>query len=160
MRLFVESGESLQDQERAELEAATRRFFTESRSATSRSWVAEVDDRVVAVGTVALFARPPYPGNLEGSEAYLLNMYTLPEYRKRGLAKAILRQAMLFAESAGFKKIWLHTTAAGRRLYESCGFRGSDSYLEWTATNPREVEIRTRDAPNSFAPDPSRAQRF
>jgi GNAT superfamily N-acetyltransferase len=59
-------------------------------------------------------------------------MYTLPAHRRQGLAKAILAQAMHFAQAAGCQKIWLHASPAGRALYESHGFRADGAYLAWT----------------------------
>lgn len=129
MRLFAETGETAVG---IEVEKATRDFFSKYiASPTTQSWVAAESDLVVSVGTLAFFVRPPYPGNLAGREAYLLNMYTLPEYRRQGLAKAILQQAMRFAQTDGCKKVWLHASRAGRGLYESQGFRANDSYLDW-----------------------------
>lgn len=135
MRLFAETGEVLDDEGTAKIESATRDFFLLNfASSISRSWVAIVDNAVASVGTLAFFTRPPYPGNLAGNEAYLLNMYTLPEYRKQGLAKAIMEHAMRFAREAGCQKVWLHASPAGHALYESYGFQANVSYLEWRAS--------------------------
>lgn len=132
MRLFAETGEALTGEIADQVEQATREYFSKNlASALSRTWVVAVDGAVAAVGTLAFFTRPPYPGNLAGVEAYLLNMYTLPEFRRRGLAKAILTQAMAFAQEAGCGKVWLHASPAGRALYEEQGFRANDTYLEW-----------------------------
>lgn len=132
MRLFAETDETLNGESAAQVEQATRGFFLQNlASSLSRSWVALVGETVVSIGTLAFFSRPPYPGNLAGSEAYLLNMYTLPEYRKQGLAKAILEHAMSFAHESGCAKVWLHTSPAGRALYEAHGFCAHSSYLEW-----------------------------
>lgn len=97
-----------------------------------KTWVAFVDQHVVAVGSLAVFCRPPYPGNLAGKDAYLLNMYTLPEYRRRGYAQAILKEAMQYAQQQGFGKIWLHATADGQPVYAGAGFAPSADYMEWS----------------------------
>ena len=132
MRLFAETGEALAGESAAQVEQATREFFSQNiASSLSRSWLAVVADTVASVGTLAFFARPPYPGNLAGSEAYLLNMYTLHEHRKQGLAKAILERAMSFALETGCGKVWIHASPAGRSLYELQGFCANASYLEW-----------------------------
>jgi ribosomal protein S18 acetylase RimI-like enzyme len=78
-----------------------------------------------------MFVRPPYPGNLAGREAYLLNMYTLPDYRKQGIANALLDAMAAEAIARGFGKVWLHASEAGRPLYERIGFVANPAYMEW-----------------------------
>ena len=81
-----------------------------------------------------MFVRPPYPGNLAGREAYLLNMYTLPDYRKQGIASALLDAMEAEAIARRFGKVWLHASEAGRPLYERIGFVANPAYMEWQPT--------------------------
>ena len=81
MKLFVEVGAISHEDAAPELNATTLRYFQENTNVT-KSWVAEYSSKIVAAGTLSLFFRPPYPENLLGKEGYLLNMYTLPEFRK------------------------------------------------------------------------------
>ena len=62
--------------------------FRRRKRGSARSWVVEEEGEVVACATLALFVRPPYPGNLAGREGYLLNIYTRPAWRRRGMANA------------------------------------------------------------------------
>ena len=111
---------------------STRTYFSDAlQSGTCKTWVAEGDGHLVACGSLAIFIRPPYPGNVAGKDAYLLNMYTLAEYRKQGLARKILQRAMHYAHEQGFAKIWLHATEDGQSLYASEGFEQSSKYMEW-----------------------------
>jgi GNAT superfamily N-acetyltransferase len=87
--------------------------------------------QIVAAGTLALFVRPPYPGNLAGVEGYLLNMYTLPEWRQQGLATALLDAITAYAKARELGKVWLHASDEGRPLYERIGFVTNPDYLEW-----------------------------
>lgn len=131
MALLEESGDALTPAQRAATEAANARYFQEHLdSPLSRSWVVELDGKVVAVGTLAFFTRPPYPGNLEGKEAYLLNMYTRPSHRKSGAASTILKAALNHAQLHGHKKVWLHATEAGKSLYTRIGFTQTQTYMQ------------------------------
>lgn len=85
----------------------------------------------MAAGTLALFVRLPYPGNLAGREAYLLNMYTVPAWRARGIATALLDAMTAHARAMGLGKVWLHASDAGRPLYERIGFVANPAYMEW-----------------------------
>ncbi len=97
---------------------------------SARSWLVEVEGEAVACGTLALFVRPPYPGNLAGREAYLLNMYTLPAWRKRGMASALLDAMAAYAREQQLGKLWLHASDQGRALYERFGFASNPACLE------------------------------
>ena len=131
MALLEQSEMPLSPSDRTATETANEQFFRQHlNSPLSKSWIAELNGEVVAVGTLAFFLRPPYPQNLEGNEAYLLNMFTLPAYRKRGAAGAILEAAMEYAASNGYKKVWLHATEAGRPLYAKAGFELASTYME------------------------------
>lgn len=90
-----------------------------------------MDGEVVASATLALFVRPPYPGNLTGREGYLLNMYTLPAHRRQGLAGALLDQMADYARGQQLGRVWLHASEEGRPLYERMGFVSNPAYLEW-----------------------------
>jgi len=138
MRMFEETALEVGTAPEQGLERATRDYFAqEPAKRLCESWVVEVEGTLVAAGTIALFRRPPYPGNLAGHEAYLFNMYTVPEHRRKGYARAIFESLMAFAREQGYGKVWLHSTHAGRQLYESSGFRSADTYLEWVPATLR-----------------------
>ncbi len=66
-----------------------------------------------------------YPGETEGDEFYLDTLMTLPAYRRRGVGRALIRDAAKKASAAG-KPLGLLCEPENRRarsLYESCGFR-------------------------------------
>ena len=52
-----------------------------------------------------------------------MNMYTRPEYRRRGIAYRTLEMLVEDARGRGISDISLEATAMGRPLYEKYGFR-------------------------------------
>jgi GNAT superfamily N-acetyltransferase len=96
------------------------------------AWVAEAEEQVVAISGLVFFERPPDASNLAGLDAYLMNMYTLPAWRGRGLASALLDEIIGFVRTTPARRIWLHATAAGRPIYENAGFRPSTRDMELT----------------------------
>ena len=75
MALFCEVGELARPDEDPVLREATQAYFMQAQEeGSARSWVVEEEGEVVACATLALFVRPPYPGNLAGREGYLLNI--------------------------------------------------------------------------------------
>ncbi len=59
-------------------------------------------------------------------ELHILNLAVHPSYRRRGIARRLLHEAMHRARVRGCHTAWLEvrpSNLAARRLYESCGFR-------------------------------------
>jgi len=91
-----------------------------------RSWLACDNDRVVAGGAVVISAWPAHAYDLECRRATILNVYTEPEYRRRGLARQIMDAMIAWCKQEGFARVSLHASNQGRHLYESLGFEGSN----------------------------------
>jgi GNAT superfamily N-acetyltransferase len=129
--LLEETGGALSPHERAEMLRLNEAFFLQNaRTQSWCSWLAEVQGQTVAVGTLAFFLRPPYPGNPEGQDAYFLNMYTRPEFRGQHAAQEVLNAAISHARERGVRKLTLHATQAGRPMYLKAGFVPSAAYME------------------------------
>jgi len=88
-----------------------------------REWLAEIAGRVVAGGGLLIVAHPSSPRDPGPHRAWILNMYTEPEYRGRGLAKSILGKSIGWCREQGFAWVSLHASEAGCPLYEHLGFK-------------------------------------
>lgn len=131
MALFCELGELAQpDADPALWQATDAYFHRAQQEGSAHTWLVEEDGEPVACATLALFVRPPYPGNLAGREGYLLNLYTRPAWRKRGMARALLHAMVTYARAQRLGKLWLHASDQGRPLYEQFGFAGNPACLE------------------------------
>ncbi|MEW9533834.1 GNAT family N-acetyltransferase [Microbispora sp. NPDC049125] len=64
----------------------------------------------------------------------VFNIAVVPAVRGRGLGRAITETVLLDAVAAGAEAAYLHTSAMGRPLYESMGFRLVE---KWTAFEAR-----------------------
>ncbi len=119
------------EQERA-LRGDTRAYLSRALpSGRFHAWLGVAGGRGVASSGVIPFERPPVPNNWMGLEFYVLNMFTEPEWRGRGLARALFSEVMRFAREQGAGRVWLHATPDGRPLYESAGFSPNPTALEW-----------------------------
>lgn len=131
MALFCEVGELARPDEDPVLREATQAYFIQAQEeGSARSWVVEEEGEVVACAPLALFVRPPYPGNLAGREGYLLNIYTRPAWRRRGMANALLVAMVAYAREQQLGKLWLHASSDGRAIYERFGFAANPACLE------------------------------
>ena len=85
-------------------------------------WVAADGPALVAMGGVNFFTLPPNDWCPTGRTAYISSMYTRPDYRRSGLAAAILARLVDEAKDRNCQRILLVATQAGRRLYEAARF--------------------------------------
>jgi GNAT superfamily N-acetyltransferase len=58
----------------------------------------------------------------EGRHAIVLNVWTQPQWRRRGLATLLIRQILSWAEAERLDRLVLHASDGGRAVYERLGF--------------------------------------
>lgn len=93
------------------------------------------EEEFVAAGGISFFQVMPTYHNSTGRKAYIMNMYTRPEYRRRGIAYEVLDLLVNEAKDRGIFHISLEATAAGRPLYEKYGFVGMKDEMELRSAN-------------------------
>ena len=79
-------------------------------------------EMLVGTGGISFYKVMPTYHNLSGQKAYIMNMYTTPEYRRKGIAYETLSLLVEEASSRGIGHISLEATEMGRPLYEKFGF--------------------------------------
>lgn len=88
------------------------------------AWMAEDSDgQVVGGGGIVVAAWPGYPGENLAQRAWILNMYTEPPARGRGVARRLMETMIAWCHQQGFGAVHLHASAAGRPIYENIGFQ-------------------------------------
>ena len=133
-RLMFESMGALVAKDAPELEAASRRYLEAAVPAGEYlAWLAEWEGRVVAGAGAVLRRLLPRPGHLDGGEeAYVLNVWVDEAHRGRGVATRLIREVIAWCASRGIRRVSLHASDAGRRVYERLGF---------TATNEMRRDV-------------------
>jgi ribosomal protein S18 acetylase RimI-like enzyme len=87
------------------------------------SFLAETEaGQVVAGGAVYIVPWPGNPSNRLQKRAFLLNVVTEPEFRRRGIARAVVGAMLDWCRAQGFHSVRLLASEAGRPLYQSFGF--------------------------------------
>lgn len=87
-------------------------------------------NRFVGSGGVSFFQVMPTYHNPSGKKAYIMNMYTKPEYRRKGIAIKTLDLLIRDIRKMGITAISLEATDMGRPLYEKYGFVKMDHEME------------------------------
>ena len=110
---------------------ACRRYFVETLPReVFVVFVAEAEGRVVATSGVSFVSRPPGSTSFLQCEGYVTNVYTVPEWRGRGVATALMNATIEYAQQRGARLVYLHTSDAGRSVYEQLGFAQYPRYME------------------------------
>lgn len=84
----------------------------------------------IGTGGVSFFKVMPTYHNPSGKKAYIMNMYTNPKYRRKGIAYKTLDMLIKEIKSKGISSISLEATDMGRPLYEKYGFVKMNSEME------------------------------
>lgn len=87
-------------------------------------------ERFIGAGGVSFFQVMPTYHNPSGNKAYIMNMYTDPEYRRKGIAYKTLDLLVKAARDRGITAISLEATEMGRPLYERYGFTKMNDEME------------------------------
>ena len=86
--------------------------------------------KFIGAGGVSFYQVMPTYHNPSGKKAYIMNMYTAPEYRRQGIAYRTLDLLVKDAKEQGILQIALEATDMGRPLYEKYGFTKMKDEME------------------------------
>ncbi len=83
------------------------------------------DDRgnPAASGCVWMRQVQPSRGCPASLVPYLMSIYTVPRFRRKGLARMIVQEAMEWAKKSGYSEMTLHASSAGRKVYTKLGWK-------------------------------------
>jgi GNAT superfamily N-acetyltransferase len=100
------------------------------RKETYAGWVISDGDRAIAsAGLLVLDWAPHYLDPVGEQRGYVLNVFVEPEYRRRGLAQALMTECMDEARRRGIRVVALHASQKGQPVYEKLGFTTSNEML-------------------------------
>jgi len=79
-------------------------------------------EEVIGIGSMHVREMPGGYRNLTGRVGYLMNMYTRPNYRRKGVCKQIANLLLEKGKSMGLSMFELHATEDGQKVYTKLGF--------------------------------------
>ena len=103
---------------------ASRRFFEERLSdGRFRAWLALTPSgEIVGGGGVLVFEHLPSPRDPSPERPLIVNVYTDPAYRRRGIARALMEIMVSWCREKGFGSVTLYASPDGKPLYQDLGF--------------------------------------
>lgn len=107
-------------------------YYREALSDESHiAYMAFLGDQCVGTGGVCFYRILPTYYKPTGKKAYIINMYTEPAYRRKGIARQLLDLLVKEALNRGATYISLEATDMGRPLYEKYGFATLHSEMQF-----------------------------
>ena len=114
----------------ARLEAMEAEFTVWVRERLERNvylgWFVMDGETVVAGAGLWLMDWPPHIIGAKAQRGNILNVYTQPAYRRRGLARQLMNVILDWCQANGVETVILHASNEGRALYESLGFKATN----------------------------------
>lgn len=137
VRMFRELGWSDESRFETFVPAATAHLREGFSAGSCNGFVAEetdADGERRLVSTVALVWQQVAPTvrNVEGRVAYILGMYVVPQWRRRGIARELMNATVTCATEKRAPLVTLHASDEGRVLYEQMGFAASPEMRMFT----------------------------
>ena len=99
-----------------------------------RAWVVETDlAGIVSGGGITILQWPPGPGYLGDRLAFVYNVYTEPDHRRRGLGRMVMDAIHAWCRDEGIRSLALNASRTGQPLYESMGYVATPSPMMFLA---------------------------
>lgn len=92
-------------------------------------WFAYIGNEIAGAGGIAIRRQPPSYKYTNGILAYVMNMYTLPQYRGLGIGSGLMQKILESAREQDIQKIELHATDDGEPIYRKHGFKEPKSIV-------------------------------
>ena len=105
----------------------TRGYFTNGAQTTVLAFDGE---NAVGCATICYVDVMPTYSHPTGKRAHIMNVYVREEFRRRGIAREMMKMLLDEAKSCGVTQITLDATESGRPLYQALGFESSEEFME------------------------------
>ncbi|MCR5254712.1 MAG: GNAT family N-acetyltransferase [Acetatifactor sp.] len=127
---YVSAGKTVPED--VSLENALRDFYHKHMAdGTYVSWVAMDGERIIGTSGMSFVERPPHFGCPSGNLGILSSMFTVPDYRRKGIAKELLSRVVEEAKKHGCDAVWITASDMGVKLYTSFGFTHNGNFMQY-----------------------------
>lgn len=115
-----------------DLEPALRDYYNRHmKDGTFVSWLAMDKDRIVGTSGLSFVEKPPYFGCPNGKIGLLSSMFTVKEYRRKGIAKELLSRIVNEAKQNDCGIIQITASDLGVLLYTDFGFVKNGKFMQY-----------------------------
>lgn len=86
------------------------------------AWLCINQDKIIGTSGISFYEVPPSYNNPNGKVGYIMNMYTLKAFRRKGVATVLFEKMLEEGKRRNVAKIVLYATKDGQALYKKYGF--------------------------------------
>lgn len=104
------------------MQASLPSYYEKHLNKDLMAYVARDEMDIVSCAFLLIVEKPMSPSFFTGKTGTVLNVYTKPDYRKKGYAKKLITTMLEDAKAEGLSIIELKATEDGYSLYKSVGF--------------------------------------
>lgn len=104
------------------MQASLPSYYEKHLNKDLMAYVARNEMDIVSCAFLLIVEKPMSPSFITGKTGTVLNVYTKPDYRKKGYAKKLITTMLEDAKAEGLSIIELKATEDGYSLYKSVGF--------------------------------------
>jgi len=116
--------DTINDTERNEIENNLKTYFdSHINKKNFIRIVGEYNGNIVSTVYLIISVYPANPNLVNGKVGTLLNVYTFPKYRKKGIAKKFIEEIIKETKLIGIDCMDLKATEKGHNLYIKLGFK-------------------------------------
>ena len=112
--------------------ALTDYYHRHMADGTFVSWLAVDGDRIIGTSGMSFVEKPPYFSCPSGKIGLLSSMFTDPAYRRRGIAKELLRRVVEEARAYGCGSVQITASDMGVLLYTDFGFVKNGNFMQYS----------------------------
>lgn len=95
------------------------------------SWLAVDGENIIGTSGISFVEKPPYYSNPSGKIGLLSSMYILKEYRRKGIAKQLLKMIVNEAREYDCGAIQITASNMGVLLYTDFGFEKNNNFMQY-----------------------------
>lgn len=92
------------------------------------------EERPVGMANALIYSRMPSPGRPPARWLYAANVFLSPEFRRQGIASALMSERVEHARAEGMVRVVLAPSEMSKPLYRFLGFRVADDLMRLDLT--------------------------
>ncbi len=133
MRVLAEVFPATENEDRSDIAANNEDYYRKHLPDGTHTACFAVDEEtgeIIGCGGICYQEEMPSPDNHGGKNGYLMNIYTQPEVRGKGVGRKIVEFLIGDARSKDVEKIFLESSDTAKGLYYEIGFTDVSDYMK------------------------------
>ena len=98
------------------------------------SWLAVDEGKIIGTSGMSFVEKPPYFSCPNGKIGLLSSMFTEPAYRRKGIARELLKRVVEEARAYGCGAVQITASDMGVLLYTDFGFVKNGNFMQYKLT--------------------------